>query len=287
MWCTPALDGRLTQRGGINGLRERNAQVVSSLLHQTPVVILAGGLGTRLRSALPHQPKGLAPIGDHSFLEIQIDLFRKQGARHFVLCVGYQAAKIQAALGDGQAVDVHIDYSVEGARLLGTAGALKLAERFFAPRAIVVNGDTYFALDYERLLRHHLANHKQHGVVATLSLAAADDGARYGSVFLDDAEQFVTGFREKDSVAGRVSHWLSAGAYVLERELLDLVPSGQPCSLEVEVFPRALGSGARIAAFTAGKRFFDIGTPESWKAFTDYYLEMRHGEHAEVDSTAH
>jgi NDP-sugar pyrophosphorylase family protein len=251
---------------------------VSSLLNQTPVVILAGGLGTRLRSALPDRPKGLAPIGDHSFLEIQIDLFRQQGARHFVLCVGHQSLQIQEALGDGQAWGVHIDYSVESERLLGTAGALKLAERFFTPRALVVNGDTYLALDYERLLSYHIAHRQQYAVVATLSLAAADDGARYGSVFLDAAERFVSGFREKDASAVHPGRWLSAGAYVIEHELLDLVPAGKPCSLEYEVFPCALRTGKAVAAFTAGGRFFDIGTPESWKTFSDHYLEMSHGK---------
>ncbi len=256
--------------------------MASTLLAGTPVVILAGGLGTRLRSALPNQPKGLAPIGERSFLEIQIELFRQQGARHFVLCVGYQSAQIQAALANGQAYGIHIAYSVEGERLLGTAGALKLAERFFVPRALVVNGDTYCALDYEKLLKRHATCHEEQGAAATLALATAEDGARYGSVFLDAEQKLVTGFREKDSSQGPRSNWLSAGAYVIERSLLELVPSGQPCSLEYDVFPRALAGGAKIAALTATDRFFDIGTPASWRAFTAYYLETRHGKPAEV-----
>src|SRR5437773_2245856 len=105
-----------------------SAKQSRNCLSDIPVVILAGGLGTRLRAVLPGQPKGLAPIGEQSFLEIQIQLLRDQGARHFVLCVGYLADQIRTTLGDGTRLGVRIDYSIEADRLLGTAGALKLAE---------------------------------------------------------------------------------------------------------------------------------------------------------------
>src|SRR5262249_41662980 len=105
-------------------------------LVETPVVILCGGLGTRLRPVLADVPKGLAPVGDRPFLEIQLELLRGQGARRFVLCVGHLAGQIRQTFGDGGRWGVRIDYSVEGDRLLGTGGALKLAERFFRPRAL-------------------------------------------------------------------------------------------------------------------------------------------------------
>src|SRR5438477_10610039 len=118
------------------------------MLSQVPVVILAGGLGTRLRPVLSDRPKGLAPVGERPFLEIQIELLRAQGARRFVLCVGHLAGQIEAYFGNGGRCGVRIDYSIEGEQLLGTGGALKLAERFFQPRALVLNGDTYLAVDY-------------------------------------------------------------------------------------------------------------------------------------------
>src|SRR5260370_34350177 len=156
-----------------------------TLLGRTPVVILAGGLGTRLRPALTDLPKGLAPIGDEPFLEVQIELLRDQGARDFVLCVGHLAGHIQGRLGDGGKLGVSIRYSLDGERLLGTGGALKRAERCFAPRAVVLNGDTYLAVAYERLLEHHLRARERAGVLATLSLAQAPDPRRYGTVVLD------------------------------------------------------------------------------------------------------
>jgi NDP-sugar pyrophosphorylase family protein len=235
-------------------------------LRNTPVVILAGGLGTRLRSVLPDRPKGLAPVGENSFLEIQIALLRDQGARQFVICVGHMAAQIHDCLGDGSRLGVEIQYSHETETLLGTGGALRLADRFFEPRALVLNGDTYLATDYTQILEHHLENRTDPTTAATLTVARLDEIERYGSVALDSTEQYVTGFREK---AGEPTGpgWLNAGAYVIERELLDRVPEGVPCSLERDVFPAALSDGLKIAAHRCGQPFYDIGTAESFQQF--------------------
>ena len=242
-----------------------------TLLADTPVVILCGGLGTRLRPVLAGMPKGLAPVGDRPFLEIQMGLLREQGARRFVLCVGHLADQIQQTFGDGRQWGVHIDYSEESDRLLGTGGALKLAERFFRPRAVVLNGDTYLAVDYERLLRHHVAER----ALATLTLARADDGTRFGTVLLDATGRYLTGFREKEAAAASGGGWLNAGAYVIERELLDAVKPGEPASLERDMFPGALRAGGTIAARTCAEPFYDIGTPGDWQRFVEVYGRLK------------
>jgi NDP-sugar pyrophosphorylase family protein len=239
-----------------------------------PVLILAGGLGTRLRTVLADRPKGLAPIGSRPFLEIQIELLRAQGARRFVLCVGHLAEHVERTLGDGRRLGVRIDYSREGDRLLGTAGALKRADRFFRPDALVLNGDTYFALDYGRLVERHRAERHRVGVLATIALARAPDACRYGSVTLDSSGSSIVGFAEKQTVAPGAVAWLNAGAYVVEREMLDRLAPDQPCSLEREAFPRVLRSGGRIAALTSDEPFFDIGTPEGLATFAAFYAGL-------------
>jgi NDP-sugar pyrophosphorylase family protein len=261
--------------------------MAENLLGTTPVMILAGGLGTRLRPLVSDRPKGLAPVGSQPFLEIQVELLRDQGARCFVLCVGHFASQIQEYFGDGSHLNVHVDYSVEGEQLLGTGGALKLAERFFAPRALVLNGDTFFALDYPRLLQHHEEERARSAVLATLALAQAPDSSRYGNCVLDATGRYLAGFAEKQDDVGGATGWLSAGAYVLERELLRRVPSGRPCSLEREVFPGALSDGRILAAQTSDELFFDIGTPEGLRAFSDYYAEMRSEQCGIADSVSH
>jgi NDP-sugar pyrophosphorylase family protein len=241
-----------------------------ALLSECPVLILAGGLGTRLRAILDDRPKALAPIGDQPFLEIQMTLLREQGARRFVLCVGHRGDQIRQAMGDGSRLGVEIEYSVEGESLLGTGGAVRLAERFIQPRALVLNGDTYLAEDYARLLALHLEEQSSAGVVATLTLARFEETHRFGTVVLEPGGRYLAGFHEKlHEPAG--PGWLNAGAYVVERDLLDMIPPGVARSLERDVFPAALAAGQRLAAFPSSQPFFDIGTPDDLDRFLGLY----------------
>jgi NDP-sugar pyrophosphorylase family protein len=244
--------------------------IAPTALSECPVLILAGGLGTRLRPIVADRPKALAPIGDQPFLEIQLTLLRDQGARRFVLCVGHRADQIRALMGDGSRLGIQIDYSVESGPLLGTGGALRLAERFIQPRALVLNGDTYLAADYARLYTQHVEERAGAGVVATLTLARLDEAQRFGTVRLEPGGRYLAGFHEKPKDQDpdwTGAGWLNAGAYVIERDLVDLIPPGVPCSLERDVFPAALAAGRRFAAFPIAEPFFDIGTPDDFHAF--------------------
>lgn len=227
-----------------------------------PVIVLCGGLGTRLRPAVADRPKALAPVGERSFLAMQLELLRDRGARHFVLCVGHQAEQIEAAFGDGYELGVRIDYSHDGPQLLGTGGALRRAERFFAPAAIVVNGDTYIDVDLARLARVHSSARKR-GALATLTLARMPDSGRFGTVEVAAAR--VTAFREK--ALAPANGWVNAGVYVLERGLLQRIPAGQAVSLERDVFPAAIRERLTLAAFRHHQAFRDIGTPEELREF--------------------
>jgi NDP-sugar pyrophosphorylase family protein len=235
-------------------------------------MILAGGMGTRLLSVVADRPKGLAPIGDQPFLEIQIALLRDQGARRFVLCVGHRASQVLDCLGDGSRLGVQIEYSLETETLLGTGGALRLAERYFEPHALVLNGDTYLAADYTQILRHHIEERTDRGAVATMTLARLEETQRFGTVFLDATERFVSSFHEKVHEQ-KGPAWLNAGAYLIERELIDRIAPGQPCSLERDVFPAALADGLRIAVHQCVQPFFDIGTAEDFQQFRHLHEE--------------
>jgi mannose-1-phosphate guanylyltransferase len=245
------------------------------MLESMPIVILAGGLGSRLKSVLPEVPKGLAPIVDRPFLEIQIQSIRDQGATRFILCLGHYARQIQSYLGTGQALGVHIEYSLEDeGHLLGTAGALKRAERFFSPRALVMNGDTYFNIAYRQLIERHNDARSKYGALATIALARVSHHDRYGTVEVNSAQKRVIAFREKNAAITDADAWVSAGVYLIERELLDYIPPDRDCSLERVVFPELLASGAPLFAETFSDHFFDIGTPEAWNEFTRYYSSL-------------
>ncbi|MCH2174012.1 NTP transferase domain-containing protein [Myxococcota bacterium] len=241
-------------------------------LDEVPVMILAGGLGTRLASVLPNVPKGLADVAGRSFLELQIDLLRRAGARRFVLCVGHLASQIRSVLGDGRQLGVSIEYSVEDpARLLGTAGAILNAFGFIESRALVLNGDTYFDIDYAGFVARHVERCARAETIATLAVAQVEDASDFGTVVLSGAGTRVVEFREKESSRAGRAGLVNAGAYMVEAELLKSIEDSIPQSLEHDVLPRALSEGGEIASEVFEESFYDIGTPRSLARFLEWY----------------
>ena len=222
---------------------------------EIPVLLLVGGLGTRLRSVLSDRPNPLAPIGAISFLELLVLQLRAQGFRRLVMCTGFQADQVQREFGDGRKWNVSIEYSEER-QPLGTAGAIKLAQGFFphSSHFVVMNGDSFLELDLPRMIEFH----KEHGGMATIAARKAPDAARYGTVHVD-ARQKVTRFSEKTGLTG--PGLINGGVYVFRREILQYIPEG-PCSLEKEVLPNILSLG--VWALEQNGMFIDIGTPEDY-----------------------
>lgn len=221
-----------------------------------PVVVLAGGLGTRLRSAVPDRPKVLAPAAGRPFLAWLLADLARQGARRIVLSLGHEAAQVTAALPDCRPPGLAIETVVE-ARPLGTGGALRhAAERLgLAGTLYLLNGDTWV----ERGLQELAA--AAPGPPALLGLAEVPDTARYGRVALQ-ADGRIAAFREKgESGPGLVS----AGLLRLESALLAEAPSGA-FSLERELLTPLAESG-RLGGLRLTGSFVDIGVPDDYKAF--------------------
>lgn len=219
-------------------------------------VILAGGLGTRLRDAVPGVPKPMAPIAGRPFLEYLLYQLRGQGYRDVLLCVGHGAEAIRRHFADGAALGMRLGYSVE-AEPLGTAGALRLAaQSLHSERWLTLNGDSYFGISFAALA----ATHDRTGAVATIALRRTLQPERYGSVTLDGDGQ-VTSFIEK--AAGQAgSGLMNAGVYVVDRAVIEQIPAGRPVSLEREVLPGLVGRGLFGAEFDAP--FVDIGVPDDY-----------------------
>jgi len=221
------------------------------------VVILVGGLGTRLRAALPDLPKPIAPVRGRPFLEYLLADLKKSGIKHIVFCVGYQAEKIEAHFGDGARYAMQVEYSRER-ELLGTAGALKLAQPFIASEDfLMLNGDCYNDVDFQGLLLQHQSTPAS----ATLVAAYLEDRMRFGSLKID-SEKRVLGFEEKGAATG--AGFINAGYYAFNRSILNLIPAGEVCSLERDIFPQLVESG-KMFAFENHGAFIDIGLPEEWR----------------------
>ncbi|MGA8223979.1 MAG: nucleotidyltransferase family protein [Candidatus Acidiferrales bacterium] len=220
-----------------------------------PVVLLVGGKGTRLQPILQSAPKPLARVGDTSFLELLVRQLRSQGFRRLVMCTGHLAGQIEKEFGDGHQWDIAIEYSEE-ARPLGTAGAVKFAERYFQKDHdfLVMNGDSFVEMDFRQFIRFH----RKHGGLMSMAVRRVPDSSRFGTVEVNAGDR-VVGFREKMGIP--VSGIINAGVYLFNRAMLEHLPDG-PASLEKDVFPHLLEDG--VYALEQHGMFIDIGTPEDY-----------------------
>ncbi|MFL6449619.1 MAG: nucleotidyltransferase family protein [Bryobacteraceae bacterium] len=227
-----------------------------ALRPEVPVLLLVGGMGTRLRPVLGSTvPKPLAPLGDKPFLNLLIHQLRVQGFRHVVMCTGYGSDQIKDRFGDGHSVGIRIDYSPEP-HPLGTAGAVRLAREYVscAPEFLVMNGDSFLDLDLRALLNAHGGCRR----AATMALSRVSDAGRYGTVqALGDGR--VIGFAEK--TGPRAPGIINAGVYAFDRSILDYIPEGW-ANLEQDVFPRIAEAG--VFAVQQKGIFIDIGVPEDY-----------------------
>jgi D-glycero-alpha-D-manno-heptose 1-phosphate guanylyltransferase len=225
-------------------------------VHDIKAIMLVGGLGTRLRSVVGSTPKVLASIGEKSFLELLVHQLRSQGIRHLVMCTGYLADQIEAKFGDGRSWDVSIEYSKEEVPL-GTAGALKLAQRYLRdiPEFLVLNGDSFLEVDFQSLMAFH---RRHNSAVATMAVIRVENASRYGTVQVGRGDR-VTGFAEK--TGSEAPALVNGGICFFNRSVLQCIPEG-PSSMERDVFPGLLDQG--VYAQEQHGIFIDIGTPADY-----------------------
>jgi mannose-1-phosphate guanylyltransferase len=229
-------------------------------------LILAGGEGTRLRPLTSTIPKPVVPLVDRPFISYMIEWLRGHGVDDVILSCGVMADGVRSVLGDGAALGVRLRY-LEEPTPLGTGGALKFAEHMLDRRFLMLNGDVLTDID----LTAQLSQHEQTGARGTLALIAVDDPSAYGLV-RRNADHSVSEFVEKPDPDQIDTNLVSAGAYVLEREVLEGVgPAGTNISIEREVFPALVGNG--LFGYAATGYWLDIGTPERYLQATFDILE--------------
>jgi NDP-sugar pyrophosphorylase family protein len=217
------------------------------------VLILAGGLGTRLRPLIKDTPKALATINEKPFIEILIDKLVENGFERIILCVGYLKDKLIRYVKNRN--DCEIIISEENTPL-GTAGAIKNAEnKIESDSFMVLNGDSFCPLKYKKLINEHNKN----GAILTISLVKVENNEDYGSVKVD-MEMKITSFKEK--MKGSDSY-VNAGIYCMDRSLLGYIPYGRIVSLELDIFPELVGD--RCFGYVIDGPLIDIGTPDRYK----------------------
>lgn len=225
----------------------------------TTAVILAGGLGTRLRSAVPDLPKPMAPVAGRPFLEHLLDYWIAQGINRFVLSVGYRHEIIVDHFGVAYKA-AELLYAIEETPL-GTGGALLLAAGKVAAGEsfLVLNGDTYFAAELKQLVTFA----QQHDADWCFSLFQPAEEGRYMGMAVSPHGR-VTALQ---SGSARPGHPANGGVYWLHARALQCcgLAAGQKCSLEDDLAPAALASGLRVFGCAFPGSFIDIGVPEDYR----------------------
>lgn len=229
-------------------------------------ILLAGGLGTRLRSVVSDRPKPMALIGEKPFMEYVVHELSKHGVTEIVFAVGYKGSMVEEYFGDGSGfaapdgTPLKVRYAYEE-ELLGTAGAIKNAGRLITEDTFfVLNADTFYQIDYSRLVQMQ-ADEK---LSMALVLRRVPDITRYGEAVLEDGR--LVGFNEKttDPRPGTIN----GGVYLMTRELLEDIPEGK-VSLENEMIPKWLGEGRVLGGIVNDGYFIDIGIPEDYFRFIE------------------
>lgn len=222
-------------------------------------VLLAGGLGTRLRSVVSDRPKPMALVDGKPFMEYVIMQLKKYGIGEIIFAVGYKGSMVEEYFKDGRKLGVKVSYAYEE-ELLGTAGAIKNAGKLVTDdRFFVLNADTFYQMDYSRLTK--LAG--EQGLDMALVLRRVEDVSRYGRAELDGEGRLVS-FNEKTEE--KRPGTINGGVYLMRRELLAEIPDGK-VSLENEMIPKWLGEHRALGGFVNDGYFIDIGIPEDYLKF--------------------
>jgi mannose-1-phosphate guanylyltransferase len=219
-------------------------------------LLLAGGEGTRLRPLTLTTPKPVMPLAGRPFLTFMLDWAHSHGVDEAILSCGFMSDAVKLVLGDIYD-GMRLRYVVEE-EPLGTAGPVRLAydEGILEERLLVLNGDVLTDID----LTAELACHEQRGARATLALYSVEDTSSYGVVPTAE-DGAVEAFIEKgggDAPTDRIN----AGAYVIERDVVERIPAGRAVSFELDVFPSLVGEG--LYGYEAAGYWIDIGTPERY-----------------------
>jgi len=226
-------------------------------------VILAGGLGTRLRPVTEKIPKAMVSVGGRPFLRYLLELLACQKITDILLCVGYLGNQIESYFGDGRNLSLKIIYHKEKGELLGTGGALKQAASLMAEHCLVLNGDTYLPINYNDMISAYFergkkaltaiyTNRENTGVKSNLAISGENVVTKYDKIAADPELKYV-----------------EAGALIIQREVLSLISHKYPISIEKSLYPALIDRG-ELGVYVTNQRFYDIGTPEQLGIFEEF-----------------
>ena len=222
-------------------------------------IVMAGGEGTRLRPLTSNQPKPMVPIVGKPCMEHILELLHEQGINEATITLAFMPQAIRTYFGDGEALGMSIDYSVEE-EPLGTAGSVKMATRDIDEPFLVISGDALCDIDLNALVKYHL----EHDAAVTIGLKSVENPLEFGIVVTDDDGR-VERFLEKPSWGQVFSDTINTGIYVLDPEVMRHVPAGRSFDFSADLFPLLLEMGRPIYGCVLDGYWQDIGNLEQYR----------------------
>lgn len=222
-------------------------------------VIIAGGLGTRLRPLTNNTPKPMLPIGEKPILEHLVNWTKRGGIKSVVLCVSYLKESIEDYFGDGEKFGVKIEYAISK-KQLATAGQLKTAEKFIEDDFVCMYGDSIFNFSLKSMIKQHSIKKS----FVTMSLNEYKTNLPYG-VIETSKNGKVVNWNEKPEIKANVN----MGCYIMNPQIFNLIPKNKPYGMD-DVIKKAMKK-KDVNSFITKKGFTDIGNKESYKQACDEY----------------
>lgn len=229
-------------------------------------VILAGGLATRLYPLTKKIPKSLISIWGKPFLQYQLELLRKSEIKDIVLCVGYLGKKIKNFFGNGEKFGVKLHYSEEK-RLLGTAGALKNAEKLLEKEFFVVYGDSYVPVNYQKVMRY-FAKYNELGLTMVYHNFDLYDRS---NIILEG--NLVKEYCKNPKKKKKGMDYIDAGVNFFRKEVLGLIPRGR--EIDLNRIQAKLARKRQLLAYETKERFYEVGSPKGLEEFKNYIQETK------------
>ena len=223
-------------------------------------VILAGGLGTRLRPLTNSKPKPMLPVGEKPILEHLVEWTKKGGIKSIVLCVSYLRKSIEDYFEDGKKFGVTIEYAISK-KPLATAGQLKTAEEFIDDDFVCMYGDSIFNFSLRNMIKQHVMKKS----FVTMGLNEFKTNLPYG-VIESSKNGRVISWNEKPEIKANVN----MGCYVMNSDIFNLIPKNKPYGMD-DVIKNAMKKKQKVNSFMTKKGFTDIGNKESYKQACDEY----------------
>jgi mannose-1-phosphate guanylyltransferase len=232
-------------------------------------VILVGGPGMRLRPLTEDRPKSVVPVLNRPAMDYIFAHLKMYGIEDIILTMNYLPEVIQSYFGDGSRSGVHLTYCLEK-EPAGTAGAVKNAESYIDDTFLVLNGDIFTDLDLGKMLSFH----RKQKAKATIALTWVADPSAFGVVETDE-NQKVSRFIEKPPPNEATSHWINAGTYILEPDVLKYIPANTHYMFERGLFPGLLAAGEPVYGQLYRGYWLDMGNPRAYFSLNMDYLSSK------------